>query len=63
MARMNVAAAGFGIVALLCIVAAVLPLIRGGSLNGPLLVAGVLFSAVAIAAARRAPKPPTSPGA
>ena len=44
---------GFAAVSVLCIVVAVLPLFKGGSLNVTYLGAGVVFLIVAIAARRK----------
>lgn len=62
MRRINVAAAGFGLAAFLFGIAAVLPSIRGGSLNATFLAVAVVFFVLAIAAGRKSAKPPSSSG-
>ncbi len=63
MTRNNTAAIVLGLAAAVCAVAAILPSIRGGSLNATFLGVAVVFFVLAIAAGRKARKPPSSPGA
>lgn len=55
MTRIRMGAVGFGLAAFLFLVAAVLPAIRGESLNAAFLTLAVVFFILAIAAGRKAP--------
>ena len=63
MTRHSIAVVGFGLAAFCFLFAAIFPSIRGGSLNAGLFVFAVVFFVLAIAVRRKAPKPPSSPGA
>ena len=64
MAQSGRAAWGFGVVSVVCILAALIPVFRGGSANAVFMACAGMFLIVAIGArARSAPKGPKPPSA
>lgn len=59
MDRRSLAKAGFGLAAVLFLLAAFLPSLRGGTLNTAYLVIAVVFFVLLIVAGRKAAGPPT----
>ena len=53
MAQPKMVVWAFGVVSVLCLLAAVIPLFRGGTLNGVFLACGVVFLVVAAAVRSR----------
>jgi hypothetical protein len=58
MTRINIGAVGFGLVAFLFFVAAVLPSLRGGSFDATFFVLACVFFILAVGAGRNGTKPP-----